>query len=514
MRLITAVTKNYGIGYRNQLPWHKFPIDMNFFKKTTTNHTVLMGHNTFKSMNCKGLPNRNNYIVASDPTKILPTNNNPCYTFNNMNDAYSHYNINSANKDMFVIGGAKLYQECLLTPSLLNKITTIYMTYVDIDLPTDTSFPYLAAKDFYLKNVIQSGTSAIFLHKNTDSLTDTSTTQTPTSPLSEETKYEILEYAKLDKTNQSNKAHGYQGEQGYLDAVMDIIKSGEERSDRTGTGTKALFGLNFRYDLTKGFPLLTTKKMFTRGIIEELLWFLRGETNAKILQDKGVKIWDGNSSREYLDSIGLTQRTEGELGPVYGFMFRHFGAEYSEKYNGVKPSNNDSNTDNVTGFDQVQYVLDKIRNNPYDRRIIISLWNPNYFQQQALPACHVLYQFWVSACPITQQPKYLSCSLYQRSGDMGLGIPFNVASASIMTHIFAKLTGLVPKEFVHTIGDAHVYNNHITALIQECTERIPRPFPIMQIKDNNQKTVEDFKASDFQFFGYHPYPAIKMDMAV
>lgn len=236
--------------------------------------------------------------------------------------------------------------------------------------------------------------------------------------------------------------------------------------------------------------------MFLRGIIEELLWFLRGETDAKVLQDKKVRIWDGNSSREYLDSIGLTENKEGDCGPIYGHNFRYYGARYincETNYQGQ-------------GYDQVAEALRIIREEPHSRRCLINLWNPGDLDKVALPPCHVLYQFYVDGDD-------LSCSMYQRSGDIGLGVPFNIASASLMTHVFAKLTGKRPKELVHTIGDAHIYENHLEALLPQL-ERVPYPFPVLRIEDREQKTVEDFVSGDFKLEGYQCHPAIKMEMAV
>ena len=214
--------------------------------------------------------------------------------------------------------------------------------------------------------------------------------------------------------------------------------------------------------------------MFVRGITEELLWFLRGETDNKILQDKNVHIWDGNSTREFLDKVGLNHLREGDIGAAYGFQFRHFGAEYEN-----------CDTDYTgKGFDQVKYVLDQIRNNPNSRRIILNLWNPPFLDKAVLPPCHMVYQFRV-------YNNTLSCSMYQRSGDIGLGVPFNIASAALMTYLFAHMTGLQPGELTHTIGDAHIYNNHIEAM-KEQLNRVPLPFPKLKLKDRDQKDIGDY----------------------
>lgn len=282
----------------------------------------------------------------------------------------------------------------------------------------------------------------------------------------------------------------------YLDKIQEVIKYGNTRIDRTNVGTKSIFGTQSRYSLRNNvLPLLTTKKVFTRGIIEELLWFIRGSTNANELKEKNIKIWDGNSSREFLDRHGFTDREEGDLGPIYGFQWRHFGAEY-----------NDMHSDYTNqGLDQLKECIYKIKHTPNDRRIIMTAWNPLDVPKMALPPCHCFVQFYVS-------DGELSCQLYQRSADMGLGVPFNIASYSILTHMIAKVCGLKAGDFVHTIGDCHVYLNHINAL-EEQMKRQPRAFPTLKINADTTD-IEGFKYSDFEIIGYDPHPVVKMEMAV
>ena len=283
----------------------------------------------------------------------------------------------------------------------------------------------------------------------------------------------------------------------YLNQIKNIIETGYSANDRTNTGTKSIFGSQMRFNLeNNSFPLLTTKKMFTKGIIEELLWFLRGDTNSKNLENKGISIWKGNSSREALDNLGFTERQDGDCGPIYGFNFRHFGAEYKDC---------DTNYTNC-GYDQVKEVLRLLKEEPTSRRILINLWDPTSLKDAVLPACHVLYQFKVMG-------NKLSCSLYQRSGDMGLGVPFNIASASLLTIIFAKLSGLEPYELIHTIGDAHIYLDHEDGLKEQIT-RTPFQFPSLKIIDRNQCKVEDFCLEDFIISNYQCHEKIKLNMAV
>lgn len=251
-----------------------------------------------------------------------------------------------------------------------------------------------------------------------------------------------------------------------------------------------------RYSLRDNtLPLFTTKRVFWKGVALELLWFIRGSTNAHELSEQGVNIWNENSSREFLDSLGLTDREEGDLGPVYGFQWRHFGAEYKNMHADYRNQ----------GIDQLQQVIHTIRTNPNDRRIIMSAWNPIDIPKMALPPCHCLAQFFVANGE-------LSCQLYQRSADMGLGVPFNVASYALLTHMIAHVCGLKAGDFVHTMGDSHVYSNHVIPL-QEQLQREPRPFPKLNIK-RNVTEIDDFKFEDFEVVDYKPYPSIKMQMAV
>jgi len=287
----------------------------------------------------------------------------------------------------------------------------------------------------------------------------------------------------------------------YLDVCRDILANGVRRGDRTGTGTLSKFGVQMRYSLRDGtLPLLTTKRTFWRGVAEELLWFVRGSTNANELAEKDVRIWDGNGSKEFLDSRGLGHREEGDLGPVYGFQWRHFGADYTDMHADYEGK----------GVDQLADCIDKIINNPEDRRIVLSAWNPKDLEMMALPPCHMFCQFYVDT-----EKNELSCQMYQRSADMGLGVPFNIASYALLTHMIAKVTGRKPGDFVHTIGDAHIYLNHVDALMEQL-ERKPRAFPVLKFKDNGKAydDIDGFAFEDFEVVGYKPHATIKMKMAV
>ncbi|XP_015911860.2 thymidylate synthase [Parasteatoda tepidariorum] len=280
----------------------------------------------------------------------------------------------------------------------------------------------------------------------------------------------------------------------YLDQIRLILEKGNIKDDRTGTGTKSYFGTQARYSLRNGvFPLITTKKVFWRAICEELLWFVSGSTNANVLKEKGIHIWDGNSSKEYMASINLSYPEEGDLGPVYGFQWRHFGADYTHM----------SKDYSKEGIDQLKYIINMIKEKPHDRRMILSAWNPPDLSKMALPPCHCLAQFCNGE---------LSCQMYQRSADMGLGVPFNIASYSLLTYMIAHVTNLKPGDFVHTIGDAHIYLDHIDALTEQL-KREPKPFPKLKIK-REVKEIDEFKYDDFEIIGYEHHPPIKMKMSV
>ncbi|AMA67428.1 thymidylate synthase [Vespertilionid gammaherpesvirus 1] len=284
-------------------------------------------------------------------------------------------------------------------------------------------------------------------------------------------------------------------EKKYLDLIRTILEQGIKRDDRTGVGTLSIFGTQTRYSLRGQFPLFTTKTVFWRGVVEELLWFLSGSTNSNDLAKKGVAIWNANGSKEFQRKVGLDFRSQGDLGPVYGFQWRFFGAEYKgceSQYTGK-------------GVDQIQNLIEGIQVEPYSRRHVLTAWNPAQLSSMVLPPCHIISQFYVANGE-------LSCQLYQRSADMGLGVPFNVASYSLLTYMIAHLTGLTPGEFIHTIGDAHVYMNHIEPLKLQLT-REPLPFPTLSI-NKDIKNIEDFKFEDFILENYKHAPTIHMQMAL
>lgn len=276
----------------------------------------------------------------------------------------------------------------------------------------------------------------------------------------------------------------------YLNLLQHILEHGEKRSDRTGTGTLSVFGHQTRYDLRAGFPLVTTKKLHVKSIFHELLWFLSGDTNINYLKENGVSIWNEWANEQ------------GDLGPVYGYQWRRFG----ERTVDVKTADGQVLQAKLDGVDQISQLIHDIKSNPQSRRLMVSAWNPVDVPNMALPPCHSLFQFYVSS------DGGLSCQLYQRSADVFLGVPFNIASYALLVHMVAHVCNLQPKDFVHTIGDAHLYLNHVEQAQMQIA-RESRPLP--QLKINREvKSIFDFKFEDFTIEGYDPHPSIKAPIAV
>ena len=497
---MAATASDFGIGAAGKLPW-SLREDMAFFKKmtsSTSNHSdgspaaddgeekklksevmnaVIMGRKTWESIPSKyrPLPGRLN-VVLSKNTNVrqelaIPDEVIIAESLENALIQLAEPDMVQNIEDVFVIGGGSVYTEAI--KSIFCK--KIYLTSIENNFEgIDTFFPVIPANmyqlAYYSEAKEEKGTVYRF------------------------TRYERLSQTFLCGVTEASETNAE--EQQYLDALKDIMENGVIRGDRTGTGTISKFGVQMRYSLRNNtFPLLTTKRVFWRGVAEELLWFVKGCTNANELKEKDIHIWDGNGSREFLDSRGLQHREEGDLGPVYGFQWRHFGAEYTDMHADYTGK----------GVDQLKACVETIIRNPEDRRIIFSAWNPADLDKMALPPCHMFCQFYVANGE-------LSLQMYQRSADMGLGVPFNIASYSLLLVMMAQVCGLQPGEFVHTIGDAHIYLNHLDAL-KEQVKRRPRAFPKIEI-NSEINDIDAFKFSDFKIVGYSPDKTIKMKMAV
>lgn len=311
----------------------------------------------------------------------------------------------------------------------------------------------------------------------------------------------------------SPMTHPQQADHAYLALLREVLTQGERRGDRTGTGTLSLFGPQASYDLTGAFPLLTTKKIYTRGIFAELLFFLQGQTNNEWLRKERVTIWDEWAAED------------GDLGPIYGYQWRHFAAPYD-------PGHTLRDFTAVGGTDQIMEVLKGLREDPFGRRHIVSAWNPNALGEMALPPCHSFFQFYVTADPETGKPTHLSCKLTQRSADLFLGVPWNIACYSALTQLFAGLLGLKPLRFIHSLGDAHIYLNHLEQVEEQLSREgslsqlPPAAGPTLTIKppagasslasldSSDPLLFHKFSVEDFVVEGYHPLPPIRAAVSI
>ncbi|KAF4361890.1 hypothetical protein G4B88_009262 [Cannabis sativa] len=488
-QVVVASTRDMGIGKDGKLPW-RLPSDLKFFKDITTatsdpgkKNAVLMGRKTWESIPIehRPLPGRLNVVLTRSGSFDIATAENvvSCGSMTSALELLAASPYCLSIEKVFVIGGGQVLREALNSSSC----DAIHITDIETNIECDTFIPAIDSSAFQPwyssfpaveNNIRYSFTTYVRVRSPAvESLNENGDLTIDGKP--DINKFEVKKFSFLPKM-----IFDRHEEYLYLRMVQDIISDGNSKDDRTGTGTFSKFGC---------------QKVFWRGVVEELLWFISGSTSAKVLQEKGIHIWDGNASRDYLDGIGLTDREEGDLGPVYGFQWRHFGARYTDMHADYSGQ----------GFDQLLDVIDKIKNNPDDRRIILSAWNPSDLKLMALPPCHMFAQFYVANGE-------LSCQMYQRSADMGLGVPFNIASYALLTCMLAHVCGLVPGDFVHVLGDAHVYRNHVRPL-QDQLQKLPKPFPILKINPE-KKNIDSFVADDFTLIGYDPHQKIEMKMAV
>lgn len=479
-QVIAAVTPSLGIGKNGVLPAWQLPGDVAHFREMTTRtqdasrkNVIIMGRRTYFSIpeQRRPLKGRLSMVISSTP-QLVPANETCLGTYSSLDTALKALEEDPVMldriHDVYVIGGAQLYATALKHP----QCQAVHITRIEQEFDCDTFMPALDPAVYGLwsagEPIVENGT-----------------------------RYSFLCYTRFHQGSQyvPSSTVPRHDEMQYLEIVRDLISTGTYRSDRTGTGTLSKFGRMAKYNLRHTFPLLTTKRVFWRGVAEELLWFIRGSTNANVLRDKGIHIWDGNSSREFLDARGLQSRQVGDLGPVYGFQWRHFGATYTDMsadYSGQ-------------GVDQLRAIIEQLRKDPYDRRMIMTAWNPAALHEMALPPCHLLCQFYVANGE-------LNCLMVQRSCDVGLGVPFNIASYALLTRLVAHVTNLLPGDFIHVMGDTHVYMTHVEPL-KEQLKNAPRHFPTLHI-NSTKKEIDEFVFEDFELRNYRPHASIKMDMAV
>jgi len=439
--LIFARDDHYGIGRDGTIPWYNRE-DLQFFQRITTS-----GKST----------NRKNALICGTKTYETMKNINPVNrTFfvvgNNhypsIQDALN--NIDLSYTDIFFVGGAQIYQECQYL------VDEMYITHIKGNFNCDTHFK----PDF----------SHFQLFSKTNCMTLT-----------------ISHYKSLNT------------DETYNNLCYKVLDEGISKDDRTGTGTISIFGHHMKFSL-KTLPVITTKKVYLKGVIEELIWFLKGDVNSKTLETKGVGIWKGNSSREFLDNSRLDDYIEGECGPIYGFQWRHWNAPYHG------PSNEYyKNKYKDKGIDQIHSIINTIKTNPDSRRIILNAWNVEQLPEMVLPPCHVMCQFYV----VDDQ---IDCHMYQRSADVFLGLPFNITSYAILTHIIGHFTNKTPRNLYISIGDAHIYKNHIEQVNLQLTRTSYDP-PSISINPGVQN-IDNLTYDDIKIHNYVSHPTIKATMAV
>lgn len=474
--IVALCKKNNGIGIDNKIPWY-LKDDLKYFKTVTSypgdlkdqNNIVIMGRNTFESIpdKFKPLTNRTNIVLTSKNIEY-----EGIIFKQSLTDALQYCkSLHFKNPRIFIIGGERLYKEAIQH----EKCERLYITEIYNTYECDRFFPEIDTNKFKLSYISK------FKVEN-------------------DIHYRYLKYSNVSLINKFIEKKWINNEEKhYLELMKDILENGVDRNDRTNVGTISMFGKQLTFDLRDTFPLCTTKRMFVRGIFEELLLYISGKTDNKILQEKKIHIWDGNTSREFLDKRGLTEYQEGDMGETYGFNFRHYGAEYKgcqHDYTGQ-------------GFDQLENVINLIKTDPTSRRMIINLYNPSTQHKAALPACLCQYQFYVNT-----QKKELNLQIYLRSTDYFLANNWNACTGAFLVHLICNLNGidLNPGDLSVITGDTHLYKSHLDA-VRENLERTPKPFPKLLVL-NKYDSLKEFSYQDIKIIGYDYYPNIKVDMAV
>lgn len=461
MECIVAVGKNLGLGTDFGIPW-KIKEDLKFFKEKTEHNIVVMGWNTFVSMQLTPLPNRFNIVLTTKPTKQNSVKKeNLCIC--NLNECMKLLENKNNDEKIFIIGGEQIYK------LFLPYIEKIHLT----EIQHEENYKFTNFFPKIPENFSISQCGDLMVCKDNPQL-----------------KYRFLTYSDTPELkNDFDRV--------YLKMCKNVLHNGEDRKDRTGTGTLSIFGGQMRFDIRKNIPVLTTKRIPWKSCIEELLWFLRGETDSTILSEKGVNIWKPNSSRQFLDNVGLQHLEEGDCGANYSFQWRHFGARYTDKT---------QNYDDE-GVDQIKYVEHLLQTDKTSRRIFLSAWNPCDLKNTVLPPCHVSAQFYVN------NNNELSCHLYQRSCDMFLGVPWNILSYSILTYLLAFRNGYKPGWLIHSTGDTHIYKDHIQQ-VQTQIDNNALSAPILKLNSSvKQKNWNEITIDDFDMIGYFPHGKIQAKMS-
>ena len=489
---IACLANNRAIGHNDNLIFSNKE-DMNFFKHTTLTTTdknkmnaVIMGRKTFYTL-INLLKGRINCVLTHSETFLynntMSGRSDDLYICNSTDKLLQKLNNDPLVETIYVIGGGTIYKyfsdNNLFDKIILSIVKTPVIDYGDV------FFPEINFTKYYIEDKIEISTKGKEI--TTGNKCDINYN---IYYMSRKTKHKVSEIADILDSN----IQEYQ----YLNLLNKILEEGQINETRNSK-TISLFGVKMEFDISESFPLLTTKKMYWKGILKELLWFLSANTNSKDLEKDKVRIWQGNSSREYLDSIGLSEYEEGDCGPIYGFQWRHFNAKYtghSTDYTGE-------------GIDQLQNIIDLIRDNPTSRRMYMTGWNPCQLKDMALPPCHISYQFYIRDCVDTGK-KLLDCMMYQRSGDVFLGVPFNIASTATLTYILANITDLCPGKINIVIGDAHIYENHIEQ-VKTQLKRTPHKFPKLVIK-KKLDDIDSVAYDDFEIECYKFHPGIKAEM--
>ena len=488
---IACLANNRAIGNNNTLIFSNKE-DMKFFIIITLTtidknkqNAVIMGRKTFYTLE-KLLKGRINCVLTHSETFLYDNSmsgrSDDLYINNSVDKLLLKLQDDPIVETIYVIGGATIYKffsdNNLFDELILSIVKKPIIDYGNV------FFPEINFTKYYIKNKVEIN----------------NTGREITTGAKCDMTYNIYYLNKIKpKINEiTDILDGNIQEYQYLNLLEKILNDGEVRETRNSK-TISLFGVKMEFDISQSFPLLTTKKMYWKGILKELLWFINGNTNSKDLEKDKVRIWQGNSSREYLDSIGLTQYEEGDCGPIYGFQWRHFNAKYrghSADYTGE-------------GVDQLQNIIDLIKDNPTSRRMYMTGWNPCQLTEMALPPCHISYQFYVRNCAETGT-KFLDCMMYQRSGDVFLGVPFNIASTATLTYILANMTGICPGKINIVIGDAHIYENHIEQ-VKTQLKRCPYKFPKLLIK-KKINDIDSLTYDNFEIDEYTCHPGIKAEM--